>query len=154
MITSEELKSVINEYLQTTDCELQTLRINPDNNILIEIDSFTGVNIDICEGLNRHILAHFGEQADDYAFEVGSVSITAPFCSLMQYTKHINHNVEVLTCEGKKMRGLLVEADEDHFSVDIEVSVKAEGKKKKHKEIKTFSWHYDEVKECKYLLKV
>jgi len=154
MITKEVLLPLIEAYLKNTDCQLQTLRITPEKNILVEIDSYNGVDIDVCEGLNRHLIEQLGEDAGNYSFEVGSVSLTAPFVSLMQYKKHIGDNVEALTREGKKVKGILVEAEEDHFSLDIEVSVKAEGEKKKHKEIQTRTWKYDEVKYCMYLLKV
>jgi ribosome maturation factor RimP len=71
----------------------------------------------------------------------------------MQYHKHLGHDVEVLAADGKKYRGSLVSVDEDTFSVDTEVMVAVEGKKRKQKEIQTLSFAYGDVKYTKYDLK-
>ena len=48
----------------------------------------------------------------DYSLEVGSVSLTDPFKTKMQYEKNLGHEVEALV-EGKKYRGQLVSVDEE-----------------------------------------
>ena len=90
---------------------------------------------------------------EDYSLEVGSVSLTDPFKSKMQYQKHLNHAVEVLAVDGKKYRGTLVSVDDDSFLLDTEVTVAVEGKKRKQKEVQTLTFAYDGVKYTKYDLK-
>ena len=89
---------------------------------------------------------------EDYSLEVGSVSLTDPFKTKMQYEKNLGHDVEVLV-EGKKLRGQLVSVDEQSFSVDIEEKVAIEGKKRKETRIVTHTWQYSEPKYVKYDLK-
>ena len=84
--------------------------------------------------------------------EVGSVSITAPFISKIQYQKNLGRPVEVLS-EGKKYRGQLVSVDEETFAIDTEEMVPVEGKKRKQKQIVTMTFPYEGV-ETRYELKV
>lgn len=150
-----ELQSLINTRLAGTGYELITLTVSPANEIVVEVDSLKGVDVDFCSTLNHYIsdqLDAAGE--DDYSLEVGSVSLTDPFKSLMQYNKHLGDDVEVLASDGKKYRGQLVSVDEDSFSIDTEVMVAVEGKKRKQKDIQTFSFKYTDVKYTRYDLKV
>ena len=91
----------------------------------------------------------------DYSLEVGSVSLTDPFKTKMQYEKNLGHDVEVLV-DGKKIRGQLVSVDEETFSVDIEEKTKVKSEKGKVKsvtQIVTKTWSYDAPKYVKYDLK-
>ena len=155
----EDLKNWIEEYLKGTDYELITLNVSAGNDILVEVDRLAGVDVDFCAELNRYLVekieqsAISNQQSDlDYSLEVGSVSLTDPFKTKMQYEKNLGHDVEVLV-EGKKLRGQLVSVDEETFSVDIEVKVAVEGKKRKETQIVTYTWRYDEPKYVKYDLK-
>lgn len=146
----EQLKQWIEEYLKDTDYELITLSVSAGNDILVEVDRLAGVDVDFCAELNRYLVEKL--ESVDYSLEVGSVSLTDPFKTKMQYEKNLGHDVEVLV-EGKKMRGQLVSVDEDTFSVDVEEKVAVEGKKRKETQTVTHTWRYDEPKYVKYDLK-
>jgi ribosome maturation factor RimP len=147
-----QVQNWINEYLKGTDYELVTLNISAGNDILVEVDRLAGVDVDFCADLNRYLVEKLDTVEPDYSLEVGSVSLTDPFKTKMQYEKNLGHDVEVLI-EGKKMRGQLVSVDEETFSVDIEEKVEVEGKKRKQTQIITHTWRYDEPKYVKYDLK-
>ena len=146
----QQLQTWIDEYLKDTDYELITLSVSAANDILVEVDRLAGVDVDFCADLNRYLVDKLGDE--DYSLEVGSVSLTDPFKTKMQYEKNLGHDVELLV-EGKKLRGQLVSVDEDTFSVDIEEKVPVEGKKRKETRIVTHTWRYDEPKYVKYYLK-
>ena len=148
----EQLKQWIEEYLKDTDYELVTLSVSAENDILVEVDRLAGVDVDFCAELNRYLVEKLDAVEPDYSLEVGSVSLTDPFKTKMQYEKNLGHDVEVLV-EGKKMRGQLVSVDEDTFSVDVEEKVAVEGKKRKETQTVTHTWRYDEPKYVKYDLK-
>ena len=152
MLQKEELKNWIEEYLKDTDYELVTLNISAGNDILVEVDRLAGVDVDFCAEMNRFLVEKLDAVDPDYSLEVGSVSLTDPFKTKMQFEKNLGHDVEVLI-EGKKMRGQLVSVDDDTFSVDIEEKIAIEGKKRKETRIVTHTWHYDEPKYVKYDLK-
>ena len=155
-----QLQNWINEYLQGTEYELITLNVSAGNDILVEVDRLAGVDVDFCASLNHFLVEKLDRYAVgsetasllDYSLEVGSVSLTDPFKTKMQFEKNLGHDVEVLV-EGKKLRGQLVSVDEETFSVDIEEKVAVEGKKRKETRIVTHTWRYDEPKYVKYDLK-
>lgn len=150
MLDQQQLKNWIDAYLKDTDYELITLTVSAENDILVEVDRLAGVDVDFCEKLNRYLVEKLGDE--DYSLEVGSVSLTDPFKTKMQYEKNLGHDVEVLV-DGKKMRGQLVSVDEDTFSVDIEEKVTVEGKKRKELQVTTYTWRYDQPKYVRYDLK-
>lgn len=137
MITKEQIQNLVEQYLKDTDYQLQTLEIDKDNNILVEIDRLGLVDVDDCAALNRFLVEQLGDE--DYALEVGSVSLTAPFKSKIQYQKNLGHNVVVTDADGKKHSGQLVSVDEQTFQVDAE---------------QTYTFRYDEVRSVIYNLKV
>lgn len=156
MISKQDLTNWIEEYLKDTDYELITLNISAGNDILVEVDRLAGVDVDFCAELNRFLVEKLDAVDPDYSLEVGSVSLTDPFKTKMQYEKNLGHDVEVLvSTEGQsiKYKGLLVSVDEETFSVDCVEKVAVEGKKRKETQIVTHTWRYDEPKYVKYDLK-
>ncbi len=169
----EQLKQWIEEYLKDTDYELVTLSVSAGNDILVEVDRLAGVDVDFCAELNRYLVEKLdnpspalpSRESVDYSLEVGSVSLTDPFKTKMQYEKNLGHDVEVMVStngQSTKYKGQLVSVDEETFSVDCEEKVKAPldppmeggGKTKRpKKQIVTHTWRYDEPKYVKYDLK-
>ena len=163
-----QLQNWIEEYLKDTDYELITLNVSAGNDILVEVDRLAGVDVDFCAELNRFLVekieqsAISNQQSDlDYSLEVGSVSLTDPFKTKMQFEKNLGHDVEVMAKgekdEWRKYKGQLVSVDEDTFSVDIEEKQKVKNEKGKVKtvtQIVTRIWRYDEPKYVKYDLKI
>ena len=120
MIDKQSLHSLVVEKLQGTGYELITLSVSAQNDILIEVDKIDGVDVEFCGALNHYLVEQLDALGDiDYSLEVGSVSLTDPFKTKMQYEKHLNHDVEVLALDGKKYRGLLVSVDDDTFSMNL-----------------------------------
>ena len=162
MNIKEQLQEWIGEYLKDTDYELITLEVSAGNDILVEVDRLAGVDVDFCAELNRFLveklegLAVTGYGLPDYSLEVGSVSLTDPFKTKMQYEKNLGHDVEVVIGtkgQSTKYKGQLVSVDDETFSVDIEEKVAVEGKKRKETQIVTHTWRYDEPKYVKYDLR-
>ena len=146
MIDKTKIQSLVEEKLQGTGYELITLKVSGQNEILVEVDKLDGVDVEWCAELNRYLVEQLdAEGIEDYSLEVGSVSLTAPFVTKMQYQKHLGHDVEVLAADGKKYRGVLVSVDEESFSVETEVMVAVEGKKRKQKEIQILTFDYKAV---------
>ena len=51
-----QLKNWIEDFLKDTDYELVTLRVSPANDILVEVDRLTGVDVDFCAELNHFLV--------------------------------------------------------------------------------------------------
>ena len=149
MIDKDLIRQTIEEKLASTDCFLVSLSISGDNQIMLEIDSETSVDLDFCVELTRYIEQHFDRDAEDYSLEIGSYSITKPFVDRRQYRKNIGRKVEVLTEESRKIRGTLVAVDNDGFTLEIEEKELVEGQKRKKLVKKEITLLYNSVKQTK-----
>lgn len=149
MIDKDLIRQTIEEKLASTDCFLVSLSISGDNQIMVEIDSETSVDLDFCVELTRYIEQHFDRDAEDYSLEIGSYSITKPFVDRRQYRKNIGRKVEVLTEESRKIRGTLVAVDNDGFTLEIEEKELVEGQKRKKLVKKEIILLYNSVKQTK-----
>ena len=98
------------------------------------------------------IINPFPDEEEDYELEVGSAGIGQPFKVLQQYYIHIGQEVEVLTGDGRKLAGILKDADEEKFTVGVQKKVKTEGSKRPKlvEEDETFT--YEQIKYTKYLI--
>lgn len=152
MIDKTVLAEFINKQLEGTDLYLVDLSVSGQNEITVEIDSDTSVDIDRCVELTREIEGEFSRDEEDYELEVGSSGLTTPFKVKRQYDKNIGNDVEVLAKDGKKYKGLLRRADDDSFTIVSEEKVKHEGSKRPVLEKVERTFRYDEVKYTKYLL--
>jgi len=115
MILKEVVYQTITRYLTGTDYYLVDLNITNDNRIAVEIDAFEGVEIDFCAELSRYVESTLDREVEDFELQVGSAGLTEPFKVLKQYEKNIGNEVEVLTKTGKKLSGILTEANETNF---------------------------------------
>ena len=153
MILKEAVNQIVESFLKDTDYYLVDTIVAPDNRISVEIDSFEGVSIDFCAGLSRYIEEQLDREKEDYELEVSSAGLTSPFKVKKQYEKNIGNEVEVLTKDGRKISGVLVEATDDQFTVEIAKQVKPEGAKRKITITENIVFPYNEVKSTKYIFR-
>ena len=152
MIDKQALSEVISANLGD-DLFLIDVTVSRDNAIVVEIDAYErSVTIDDCVALTRAVEAQFDRDVEDYELEVGSAGLTAPFKVKAQYDKNIGNPVEVLTADGRKLKGDLVAATDDDFTVAIEKMVKPEGAKRKVRVVENETLKYNEIKYTKYLI--
>ncbi|MCR4918867.1 MAG: ribosome assembly cofactor RimP [Prevotella sp.] len=155
MITKATLASLAEEWLQGKDYFLVDTDVTADYRLLVEIDCKDGVWIEDCAELSRYIQERLGSEMDDYELEVGSAGIGQPFKVVQQYQIHVGDDVEVLTLDGKKLKGQLTAVDTEAGTFTLLTTEKQvpEGKKRpvSVQTEKTFSLS-DGVKSCKYLL--
>ena len=154
MIDKAELTDVINQALDGSDMFLVDVTVTPDNVIDVEIDADRDITIDDCQRLNDIVLAKFDRDVEDYELTIGSCGLTTPFKGLRQYAKNVGNAVEVLTADGRKLKGTLANAGDDQFTVTIEVKEKVEGKKRPQLVQKDIVLKYDEVKYTKNIIEI
>ena len=110
MIERQQVIDLTNEWLADKEYFLVDVVISKDDKITVEIDHSEGVWIEDCAELSRHIENGLNGAADDYELEVGSAGLGQPFKVIQQYKNHVGLDVEVLTKDGKKLKGVLKEA--------------------------------------------
>ncbi|MDE6277722.1 MAG: ribosome assembly cofactor RimP [Muribaculaceae bacterium] len=132
MIDKELLIRTIDRALEGTDLYLVELKLTPANEINVEIDSDTMVDIDECVALTRSIEDVFDREIEDYELEVGSAGLTSPLKVYRQYVKNLGKDMEVLTRDGRKLHGVLASAEQtdpvDPRAVKFELAVKTKVK--------------------------
>ena len=124
MIAKQKVTELVNEWLADKEYFLVDVSVSADNCISVEIDHAEGVWIEDCAELSRHIESGLSRETEDYELEVGSAGLGQPFKVLQQYQNHIGLEVEVLTKDGKKLKGILKEATAEGFTVTISKKVK------------------------------
>ena len=152
MIDRNVVSGIVNEWLEDKEYFLVDVSVTPDDKIVVEIDHAEGVWIDDCVELSRFIESKLDREEEDYELEVGSAGIGQPFKVLQQYLIHIGKEVEVLTNEGKKLEGVLKDANEENMTVTIQKKVKLEGSKRPKMVEEDVTYKYDEIKYTKYLI--
>lgn len=130
MIDKESIKKIINEWLQGKGYFLTDLTVDGSNRIVVEIDDKEGVWIDDCVELSKYIESRLNRDVEDFELEVGSAGIGQPFKVLQQYLNHIGDEVDVLTQDRKKLKGVLKNADEKGISLLVKQKVKVQGAKR------------------------
>ncbi|MEO0310830.1 MAG: ribosome assembly cofactor RimP [Bacteroidota bacterium] len=142
----EKLKSAVNEYLSNKELVLINLQVS-GGKIAIALDALTGVRIEDCAGLSRHLHQVLDETNlfEQYELEVGSPGMDEPLLHPMQFQKRLNHLVDVITFDGLKRTGKLIHADDASLSLEITSSRKIN--KKKVIEMNTINLSFKDIKQ-------
>lgn len=130
MIDKNEVRRLVDEAIAGTDAFVVDISVSAANDVVVELDSPTGVDLDFCAELNRKLNDAFDREDEDYSLEVGSASLTAPFKVKGQYEKNLGNEVEVLTRDGKKLKGVLIAVTDDDFTIEVSRKVKEPGAKR------------------------
>ncbi len=125
------IHQAINE-LEYEDCFLVELKVN-NTKVEIFLDSDDSVTFEKCRKISRKIEAVLDEEqwlGEKYTLDVSSAGVGKPLKFTRQYVKNIGRTLEVKKVDGEKLKGELVQADDDHVTIKFEETIK-EGKKKK-----------------------
>ena len=153
MIDKNIVTQTVEKTIEGTQLFLVDINVSPDNRIVVEIDAHAGnVDIDDCIAINRAIEGVLDRDAEDFELEVGSAGLTSPFKVKAQYDKNIGNEVEVLTRDGRKLRGTLSEAGDTEFTIVTRVKERTEGKKRPEIVDRPETIAYDNAKSVVYLI--
>ena len=152
MIDKAKVKELVDQWLDGKDYFLTDLTVTPDNCITVEIDHADGVWIDDCLQLSRHIEENLSRDEEDYELEVGSAGLGQPFKVLRQWQNHVGKQVEILASDGRKLKGILREADAEHVLLATRQKVQVEGRKRPVMQDVDVSLPMAEVKSGRYII--
>lgn len=132
MIDKLTITDLVNSAIADTDAFITEITVTPSNDITVELDSMTGVDLDFCTELSRRINDALDRDVEDYSLEVGSASLSAPLKVPQQYEKHLGDTMDVLTRDGRKLRGTLTEVSPEgtEFTLSVPTKVKEPGAKR------------------------
>ena len=152
MLDKAEVTRVVEEALEGSDLYVVRVTITRDNIITVDLDSDSRVDIDQCIRVNDAVRAAFDRDVEDYELTVGSYGISSPLLVRRQYDKNIGQEVEVLTRDGRKLKGVLTAADDEGFTIEVPTKVKVEGKKRPEQVMVAERITYDNAKQTKCII--
>ena len=152
MIDKAKVKELVDQWLDGKDYFLTDLTVTPDDCITVEIDHADGVWIEDCVQLSRHIEANLSRDEEDYELEVGSAGLGQPFKVLRQWQNHVDKSVEIITTDGRKLKGILHEAEADHIVLTTRQKVQVEGKKRPVLQDVDLNLPMNEIKSGRYII--
>ncbi len=128
----EKIISSIGNAVGERGCFIVDVTVSRDNDIVLTIEKETGdIDLEDCVSVNDAFLAIFDKDAEDYSLTVTSAGLDQPFKVPKQYAKAIGSTVEVQLKGGRKITGILTEADDEGISLRYSRKEAVEGKKKK-----------------------
>ena len=154
---TEEIQNLLSEKFREEgfqDCFLVSIE-QQKKNILVFIDSDSGLNLDKCQKISRYLESVFDEKSwfgEDYMLEVSSPGIDRPLVFPRQYLKNIGRELEVILADGSEIRGNIIDSNNESVTLSRE-EIRKEGKKK-IKEIIESQLPYNSIKEAKIVIKI
>ena len=151
MIEKAEVKQLVEEKLDE-NMFLVEITVNENNVINVFIDSYNGLTIDQCVNISRHVEHSLDREEEDFELSVSSPGLTESFKVKEQYHKYKGKSVEVVTSEGSKLTGILLQVNENGIELETSSKEKLEGHKKKQLIIKKHQLKYESIKSAKAVI--
>lgn len=149
MINPQQVKEIVEKWLEGRDYFITDINVTPDARIVVEIDQQEGVWIEDCVELSRFIESQLDRDIEDYELEVGSAGLGQPFKVHQQYVIHTGDDVEVITNDGRKTVGALTAVDDEGIVLTTVEKVKHEGEKRPRTEEVQRNFTFADIKTTK-----
>ena len=145
MLLKEDIRKVALDKAVELDGYIVDITVSNTNVITIYFDRDSGVHIDDCLTISKHIHDHFDRDDEDYELTVCSPGLTNPFKIKEQYLKHQGQEVVVKKRDGKKISGVLKEYS-DNITLEVLKKDKAHNKQYTLNDVMI---PFEEIKETK-----
>jgi ribosome maturation factor RimP len=145
MIGTARIQALVEEKIEGTEMFIVELSVSASNRIVIELDGMSGVSIDDCVKVSRHVESSLDREEEDFELQVSSAGIDKPLRDKRQYIKNIGREVKIRTVGGEEAKGVLIGADEA-----VRVKLPASKKKKLPEREVDFPW--EDIKETKIVI--
>jgi ribosome maturation factor RimP len=152
MIQVELVRSCLQDELPKRGLFLVDVTVSPGNRITVHADSMKGITIEECIGISRFIESRFNREAEDYELEVSSPGLDNPLKQPEQYQKNLGRWLDIITFDGLKTTGKLVNASEGSITLEIESIEKDDRTRKKVVVKKLFEKRMNEIKAAKIVI--
>lgn len=153
MITKDKIEDIVNDKIADSDVFVVSISVGSGNNIKINLDSDSGLGIDECVQISRHVEHTLDRDEEDFKLDVSSPGVDEGLTMPRQYNKHVGRTLRVLR-EGeiKKIEGELVEVGSDQIKLVQKEKKRVEGRKKKEWVTTEYDIPFNEIKEAKVIV--
>lgn len=157
MITAAEIEQLVNAKIAETetlsDAFVVSISVRPGNAIEVLLDKDSGLNVEDCKKVSRHIESSLDREKEDFSLEVSSPGVGKPLLVHRQYMKNIGRTVKVKAEDGSKVEGELMAVSEEGIVVKFEEKEVLPGKKKKEWVEKNVALAFNNIKETKVVIR-
>ena len=151
MVDKKKITAFVKEQLDES-MFLVEVTVNASNVIKVFIDSFDGLTIDQCVQISRELEQNLDRDKEDFELQVSSPGLSEPFRVKEQYLKNVGHDVEIVTTEGVKLEGELLDAGDEGILLKTAKRERVGGHKKKQLIVKEHQLKYGEIKSAKVVV--
>lgn len=136
MIDKQFISSAVADAISGTDIFIVDVEIDADDNIVVLLDSPGLLDLDEVSEISRKVNASIeaADPAYNYSLELGSAGLTSPLKVRGQYEKNVGNAVEVMTADGRKLRGVIAAVSDAGeplaFTLEREEKVREPGAKR------------------------
>lgn len=146
MITKDHIRKLATEYISGTGIFLVDVRLSSTGRITVLIDRNEGARIEDCALLSKHLSNALGEEGGDYELNVSSPGLDMPLLVPEQFLKNEGRMVDVVTNEGDRVKGIMMNVTSGGFDLKIET------KQKKETVTTVRSFNFEDVKTVKIII--
>jgi len=151
MINKEIVIKLVEEKLDEK-MFLVEVTVSKSNVINVFIDGFDGMTIEKCIEISRHIEHNLDREIEDFELQVSSPGLTENFKVKQQYFKYRDREIELVTNEDQKLKGLLKNVSEEGIVLETTSKEKIEGQNKKQIVTREHEFKYDNIKNAKAVI--
>jgi len=146
VITKDNIRQLVTEQINGTGIFLVDVRLSSTGRITVLIDRPEGLKIEDCVMLSKHISNQLGEELGDFELNVSSPGLDMPLLVTEQFIKNEGKLVDVVTNEGDRIKGVLMNVTKGGFDLKTETKVK----KETVTEVRSFN--FEDVKTVKVII--
>lgn len=128
------------------------LSVKPGNKIEILVDRDSGLALEDCLSVSRHVEGNLDRELEDYSLDVSSPGVGKPLRLKRQYVKNVGRTVNVKRTDGTIVEGVLVSSDEEKIVVHTRTKEEVEGKKGKKWVERDEEIAFDTISETKIVI--
>ena len=152
MITKENITRLIEEKIAGSDMFIVEVDVRPGNLVDVTMDADSGITIEACTEIHRHILKNIDRELIDYGLDVSSPDLTKPLRVKRQYIKNIGRSLNVKTLDNAKTEGLLTNVSDHGVAILTKNKEEVEGKKGKKWVERSIEIPFVQIKEAKVVI--
>ncbi len=146
MIEKVEIQDLANNWLNNTDKFPVEVKVKAGNIITVLIDGDTGVTIDDCIRLSKHIESNLDRDAEDFELRVSSFGADKPLVMKRQYKKNVGRELKIVLNDETSITGRLESVDEE------QLDIRTKGEKKKGGKPGEYKVRFEDIKEAVVVL--
>jgi ribosome maturation factor RimP len=110
---NKRVHELLNEALaEQSTLFLVDISIDLASHIRVVLDGDTGVTLEQCMRVSRHIEHNLDREEHDFSLEVGSAGAATPLRLPRQYQKHLGRILNICTESDEQIKGTLAHVDE------------------------------------------